>query len=255
MQRIRVIPILLLTAKGLVKTQQFKNPIYIGDPINAIKIFNEKEVDELIVLDIDASKEKREPHFEIIKNLASECFMPLAYGGGISNLEQVRKLFNLGIEKVSINTSGLNNPNLISIISREFGSQSVTVSVDIKKNIFGKYFVYNPYIKKSSLNPILWAKMVEDLGAGELLITSISHEGTGKGYDINLIKNISQSVNIPVIANGGASTITHFYEGVKNGGASAVAAGSMFVFKGNIKGILINYPSQNELNQQLFSKL
>lgn len=255
MQRIRVIPILLLTAKGLVKTQQFKNPVYIGDPINAIKIFNEKEVDELIVLDIDASKEKREPHFEIIKNLASECFMPLAYGGGISNLEQVRKLFNLGIEKVSINTSCLNNPNLISEISREFGSQSVTVSVDIKKNIFGKYFVYNPYVKNSLLNPILWAKRAEDMGAGELLITSISFEGTGKGYDINLIKNISQSVNIPIIANGGASSISDFYEVVKQGGASAVAAGSMFVFKGNLKGILINYPNQNELKQQLFSKL
>ncbi|MBN1251713.1 MAG: imidazole glycerol phosphate synthase subunit HisF [Bacteroidales bacterium] len=256
MNRIRVIPVLLLKNGGLVKTIKFKKPNYIGDPINAVKIFNEKEVDELVFLDIEATKLHNEPNYKIIEEIASECFMPLAYGGGIKNIDQIKKIFNIGVEKIIINSVGYKNPDLITKAANIFGNQSIVVSVDVKKDFFGKYRCFSNSGKtKVRQNMHDYLKMLENRGAGELILTSIEKEGTFGGYDIDLLKKVSHAVNIPVVANGGAKNIDDFINAVINGGASAVAAGSMFVYKSTNKGVLINYPSQNELIEKLFNKI
>lgn len=255
MKRIRVIPILLLQAGGLVKTVGFKKPNYIGDPINAVKIFNEKEVDELAFIDIEASIKNTEPDYLKIEEIASECFMPLAYGGGIKNIEQVKKIINIGVEKIIVNSAIISNPEIITQTAQIYGSQSVVASVDVKKNLFGKYVCYT-HSGKTKIKQKLTAylKQIEQLGAGEIILTSIDKEGTFSGYDIELIRKAAETVSVPVVANGGASCIEDFTKAVQ-AGASAIAAGSFFVYKSKNKGVLINYPAQKELKEKLFEKI
>ncbi|MFI5150582.1 MAG: AglZ/HisF2 family acetamidino modification protein [Bacteroidia bacterium] len=256
MKRIRVIPVLLVNKGKLVKTVKFKDPVYVGDPINAVKIFNDKEVDELIVLDITASREQRHPDFEMVGELAGECFMPLAYGGGITSLEDVKKIFDKGIEKVSLNTGLLEQKGLIENIARLYGSQSVVASVDVSRNMFGKYVAYTRGGReKCSLGLKELLNVLESRGVGEVMINSIDQDGTGKGYDLDLVKFVAESVTLPVIACGGAGTISHLTQAVVAGHASAVAAGSMFVFNGKHKAVLISYPSQEVLTKELYAQI
>jgi len=211
MLKTRVIPLLLLHNGGLVKTVKFKNPKYVGDPINAIRIFNEKEVDELIFLDIDASREGREPDYDLIRDFASECFMPVCYGGGITSVEQIKKIFSLGIEKVSLNATVLENLSLVSEAAKLFGSQSIVVSVDVKKTLMGKYRVYDHIRKKGiSLSLERYISDIEEAGAGEILVNSVDRDGTFEGYDIQLMKMVVESTTLPVIACGGAASMEDF---------------------------------------------
>ncbi len=247
MHRIRVIPVLLIHKGGLVKSVKFKKYKYVGDPINAVKIFNEKEIDEIVVLDIDATRENRPPNFEKIKEIAGEAFIPLAYGGGITTIDEIKKLFYLGVEKIIVNNTAINNPGFVTTAADIVGSQSVVVSLDVKKNIFGKYkvFVKNG-TKNTNADPVIFARQMQEAGAGEIMLNSIDRDGTYQGYDLALIKNVSNGLSIPVIACGGAADINEFYPAVQNG-ASAVAAGSMFVFQRPHNAVLISYPSQQQL--------
>ncbi len=248
MRRIRVIPILLLKNNGLYKSLKFKDPKYVGDPINAVKIFNDKFTDELCLLDITATKENKEPRLELIRGIASECFMPLSYGGGVKNLDQIREILSVGIEKIVLNTEAVKNPSIVKQSSEFFGASTIIVSIDVKKNFLGKYQVFvNSGEEKTSLDPIDWAKQVEQLGAGEILINSIDRDGTLQGYDIALIKAISSKVNIPVVAAGGAASLADFSTAIHEGKASAVAAGAFFVFQGKHRAVLITYPSEKEI--------
>lgn len=248
MLRTRVIPCLLLRGRGLVKSVKFKQPKYVGDPINAVRIFNEKEVDELILLDTMAAIEGRTPPLDLVAQLAGECFMPVCYGGGVTNLKQAAALFSLGVEKVSINSAAVENPALISEAASAFGSQSIVVSIDVKKNIFGKYRVYTHGGRRpTKLDPTEYAIEMERRGAGELLLNSIDRDGTMQGYDVELIQRVSKSVRLPVIACGGAGTLLDLTAAVKEGGASAASAGSMFVFQGKHRAVLINFPTPQEL--------
>lgn len=256
MRRIRIIPVLLIQNGGLVKSIQFQKHTYLGDPINAVKIFNEKEVDEIIILDISASKERRAPNVRQIAEITGEAFMPLAYGGGISTEEQIKEILYEGAEKIVLNTCVFDSPELISRTSQRFGAQSIVVSIDVHKNWLGQYKVYRDNgTKNTGINPIDLAKKVVELGAGEIMLTSIDRDGTFKGYDLDLIKQVSDSVDVPVIACGGASEIADFQQAVSIGGASAVAAGSLFVFQRPHRAVLISYPSQHDLKEKLFSHL
>ncbi len=254
MKRIRVIPALLIQKGGLVKSVRFKDHKYVGDPINAVKIFNEKEVDEIVILDISATAEKRPPNMQQIREIASEAFIPLAYGGGVTSLEEIRELISSGVEKVILNTSAFKNPGLVTEGARYVGSQSIVVSIDVKKNLWGKYkvFVQNGSLSTGT-DPITFARQMEEAGAGELVLNSIERDGTFDGYDTELIRTVSEAVNIPVVALGGASTVSDFAQAVQNG-ASAVAAGSMFVFQRPHRAVLISYPSQAELREKLYLK-
>jgi cyclase len=244
----RVIPCLLLKGRGLVKTVRFKEPTYVGDPINAIKIFNEKEVDELVFLDITATLEKRPPPYQVITEIASECFMPLAYGGGIRDMKEIEKIFGLGVEKVCLNTAAVENPDLVREAARAFGSQSIVVSVDVKKSLFGKYEIFTRAGRRRARADLLsHVRRMEELGAGELLLTSIDRDGTRQGYDLDLIARVSEAVGIPVIACGGAGGLPDLTAAVKSG-AAAAAAGSLFVFHGRHRAVLISYPSREELD-------
>lgn len=252
MLRTRVIPSLLLRGRGLVKTIKFQNPKYIGDPINAVRIFNDKEVDELVFLDITATLEKRPPQFDLIKDIATECFMPFGYGGGIHDIETANKILKMGSEKIVIN-SAASDFGLLRDAADVFGSQSVVVSLDLKKSRRGKYQIYtHSGTKKTDIDPVKFAQDVEANGAGEIFLNSIDRDGTMEGYDIDLLRSITKRVNIPVVACGGAGSLEHFQQAVLKGGASAVAAGSMFVFHGLHRAVLINYPTQEELKQFLF---
>ncbi|MGR3173265.1 MAG: AglZ/HisF2 family acetamidino modification protein [Candidatus Scalindua sp.] len=245
----RVIPCLLLKDHGLVKTVGFKKSTYVGDPINAIKIFNEKEVDELIFLDITATRENRQPLFNLISEIVSECFMPFCYGGGVKCLKDIQTIFSLGAEKVAINTQAIANPSLIKQASDLYGSQSIVVSMDVKKNMFGKYQIFSHLQGKSlKLDPVEFAVQMKEQGAGELLVNSVDKDGTMRGYDVELLNKVASAVTIPVIACGGAGSLEDFSAAVKVGNASAVAAGSMFVFHGKHRAVLINYPTQQELD-------
>ena len=247
----RIIPCLTFTTSGLVKTTKFKDPKYIGDVINAVRIFNEKEVDELIVLDITASIEKRTPNFSLIQDIATECFMPLCYGGGITNVEEIQKIFELGVEKVSLNTSLYNVPNLITEASNIFGSQSIIASIDIKRNIFGKYSVFSQSGKiDRKYDPIKYAQELEASGAGEILVNSIDRDGTRQGYDLDIMKHISQSVTIPVMACGGANDLNDCRQ-ILQAGASAAVASSFFVLHGKHRAVLISYPTRQDINTLL----
>jgi len=250
MLKTRVIPCLLLKEGGLVKTIKFRHPSYVGDPVNAVKIYNEKEVDELLFLDIMATLERRKPPLKMIAEIATECFMPFGYGGGIRSIDEIKEIFRLGVEKVAINSYAVENPDFVQHASELFGSQSIIISIDAKKNWLGRYEVFIQGGRKSTgLDPVRFAVLMEKKGAGELLINSIDRDGMMDGYDIGLIKGITQALTIPVIACGGAGTVEDFSEAVKKGGASAVAAGSKVVYQGRNRAVLINFPAREELER------
>ncbi len=255
MKRIRVIPVLLIHNRGLVKSLKFKDYKYVGDPINAVRIFNDKEVNELAIVDIDASRENKLPDIKRIEEIVSEAFMPIAYGGGITTVEQVREILSVGVEKVILNRSAVKNPALITEIARRFGNQSVMVSIDYKKNLFGKQSVYIDNGKTNTgLDPLQFAKQMEEAGAGEIFLNSIERDGSFSGYDLEMIKKISHAISVPMIAVGGASVLSDFKQAVQHG-ASAVSAGSMFVFQRPHRAVLISYPSQHELETQVYEAL
>jgi imidazole glycerol-phosphate synthase subunit HisF len=255
MQRVRVIPSLLIRKGGLVKSVRFKDHKYVGDPINAVKIFNEKEVDELVLLDISATAEKRPPQYRMIMEIASEAFMPLAYGGGITRLEEIRELIAGGVEKVVLNSSAFANPSLVEEGAKYVGSQSIVVSMDVKKNLWGKYKVYTQNgSNNTGMDPVDYARQMEQAGAGELLLNAIDRDGTFQGYDTELIGMVSTGTGIPVVAIGGAAKVDDFLPAVTSG-ASAVSAASMFVFNGPHRAVLISYPGQRELKDKLFNKI
>ena len=252
MLKTRIIPCLLLRNESLVKTVQFKKFGYIGDPANTCRIFNELEVDELVFLDITASREKRGPNFKILQEIAAECFMPLSYGGGICSLQEAERIFNIGFEKIVLNTYPFENPNIINDLAKAFGSQSVIVAIDVRKSLFGKYQVFGlSATDNKKKSPVEWAKEVQERGTGEILLTSVDQEGTWKGFDIELTAQVSNVVSIPVIANGGAGCVEHIGTAVKVGGASAVALGSMVVYQGKDLGVLVNFPEQEDLEKEL----
>lgn len=252
MLRTRVIPCLLLRGRGLVKTVKFGDPTYVGCPINAVKIFNEREVDELIFLDILAGKENKRPSFGIISEIATECFMPFCYGGGIRSFEDIQTIFALGAEKIAINSHAIDNPDFVREASNKFGSQSIVISIDVKKNVFGKHEVFT-HVKNrnTNLDPVEFAVQMERMGAGELLLNSVDRDGTMQGYDIDLLREVCPAIGIPVIACGGARKLEDFTEAVHRGGASAVAAGSIFLFYGKHRAVLIQYPTQSDLTKVL----
>jgi cyclase len=243
----RVIPCLLLRGHGLVKTKKFRDPVYVGDPVNAVRIFSEKEVDELVILDIDASREGREPNYELIAEIAGECFMPVAYGGGITTLAQARKLIRCGIEKVVINSASVRSTSIVSEIADVFGSQAVVGAIDAKRTLLGGHRVF---IKSGTVDakvkPEDHAAILEKAGAGEIFLNSIDCDGVMQGFDLPLIQKVARSVNLPLVACGGAGKPEHLRQAILEGKASAVAAGSMFVFHGKHRAVLINY--QSDLN-------
>jgi imidazole glycerol-phosphate synthase subunit HisF len=248
----RLIPILLLNNESLVKTARFNNFSYIGDPCNTVRIFNELEVDELLFLDINSSREGRAPNLSILSDIANECFMPLGYGGGIKDSEEAKKIFDIGFEKVSINTNAFLKPHLITDIAKIFGSQSLVVSIDYKKNLFGKYSVYIKSGRKNiKLHPLDWAKEVENRGAGEILLTSINKEGTWSGLDLELIDQVVDAVNIPVIAHGGVGSVDHINNALSNQSLSAVGLGSLVVFQKKDMGVLVNFPDRSKIIKKL----
>ncbi len=250
MTEVRVIPCLLLRDGGLVKTRKFRDPVYLGDPVNAVRIFNEKEVDELIILDIDASREGREPNYDAIAEIAGECFMPIAYGGGVRTATQARRLIRCGVEKIVINTAAAESGDVVQETAQIFGRQAVVGAVDVKRTLLGNYRVVvksgSVEIKASLESHI--HNLVE-AGVGEIFLNSVDRDGMMVGYDLSLIRRVVQQVNVPVIACGGAGTIAHLSAAIQEGGASAVAAGSMFVFHGRLRAVLINYPQNLDLRR------
>lgn len=253
----RIIPCLLIHNKGLVKTVNFKNAKYVGDPINAVRIFNEKQVDELIILDIDATTKTYEPDYKMIEQLASECRMPLCYGGGIKTVEQAKTILSLGVEKIALSSAVMENPNLISQISSQVGAQSVVVVLDIRKKLFSsKYEIYTHNgSKKHNVDLIEYVKFLEGLGTGEFVINSIDNDGQMKGYDINLINKIKSFISVPMTVLGGAGSLDDLKKVIVQHQLIGVAAGSLFVFKGKYKAVLINYPSEIEKEQLIYNTL
>lgn len=248
MFRPRVIPCLLLKNNGLVKSVKFRDYTYIGDPLNAVKIFNEKNADELIFLDITATKEKRTISVDLVKKIGEECDMPFAVGGGICKTEQIRDLLKAGAEKVCINSFVFEDFSFIRKAADEFGSSTIVVSVDVKKKLLGKQQVFvQAGTKSTGMDPVSYVQKVAEMGAGEIIINSIDLDGTMQGYDTELIKSVADAVDVPVVALGGAGSLNHLKEAVDKGNASAVAAGSMFVFHGPRRAVLINFPTQKEL--------
>ena len=246
----RVMPCLLLQGDGLVKTIQFKEPNYVGDPRNAVKIFSEKEVNELVLLDISATVDGKEPRINLIREIVSEAFMPVAYGGGIRTLEQARAVLSAGVEKIVVNSFAIENPSFVREAAGRFGSQSVVVCIDAKKNSSGNYDVWTMGGRKNShLRPDECAKRMEEQGAGEIVINSIDRDGTRSGFDIDLIRSVAQAVHVPLIACGGAGNVEDLSAAVKAGCATAVAAGSLFVYQGKHRAVLINYPSPSTLKR------
>ena len=252
MIKTRLIPTLLLRNGSLIKTKQFKSFNYIGDPANTLRIFNELEVDEIMVLDISSSMNNSIQDLKCLKEMAEECFMPLSYGGGIDTLDKAKKIFDLGFEKIVLNTHAVINPDLIAKIASIYGTQSVILSIDYKINLLRKKTVWI-YCgnKNTQLDPIIWAKEAENLGVGEILLTSIDNEGTWSGFDYDMIKKISEKITIPLIAHGGAGSIHHISKALNECGASAVALGSMVVYQKKDYGVLINFPDQNKIEEIL----
>lgn len=257
----RIIPCLLVHNKGLVKTTKFKDPKYVGDPINAVKIFNEKEVDELIVVDIDASRYGKEPDYRMIENLATECRMPFCYGGGIKTIAQAQRIFSLGVEKIAVSSVAIENPQIISDMAKRVGNQSVVVVLDIKKKtLSNRYELYiHNGTKPTGIDPVSFAIEMQKLGAGEIVVNSIDQDGVMKGYDMNLINKIREVINIPITVLGGAGTLEDIGGVIHKHGIIGAAAGSLFVFKGKYRAVLINYPTANEkamlLNQHFLGQL
>ena len=248
MRRTRVIPVLLLKGSGLVKTVTFATPKYLGDPINILKILNDKEVDEVAILDVTATSENHAPQLSLMKAIVSECFMPVAYGGGIRTVEDVQQILAIGVEKVIINTQTTIDHTLISRAAAKFGSQAIVAGIDVKTTRWTRRYTVFTHggRQKTSLEPVAFAQQVADAGAGEILLTSIDRDGTTLGYDLELVRSVATAVSIPVVACGGAGCVQDFVAAV-DAGASAVAAGSMFVFKGRHRAVLINYPEPQEL--------
>jgi cyclase len=248
MLRSRITPCLLVHNGGLVKTVNFENPKYVGDPINAVKIFNEKEVDEIIVVDIDASVHKDEPDYTLIKNLAAECRMPLCYGGGVKTVQQIEAIIGLGVEKVAISSAAIRNPDLIAKAAAVVGSQSIVVVMDARKVASRQsyeLFIHNGK-EGTGLNPVEFARTAEDLGAGELVINSIDCDGLMTGYDLPLAKNVREATNLPITVLGGAGSLKDITALIESLGTIGAAAGSLFVFKGKFRAVLINYPNRSE---------
>jgi cyclase len=245
----RIIPALLLREDALVKTVKFSKPGYIGDPINTVRIFNELEVDELVFLDIEATIISKKPNLRILREIANECFMPLAYGGGLKDFNTACEIFGIGFEKVILNTACHTHPEIIGQIAGHFGNQAVVASVDVKKNFWGKYEVFTHSGSKNSMkDPIEWCKQLEEMGAGEILLTSIDKEGTWSGFDVELTCKVSEAVGVPVIAHGGAGNLEHINKVVHEGKASAVALGSMVVYQQKGMGVLVNFPNKDSIN-------
>ena len=249
LSRPRIIPTLLIDKGNLVKTKQFKKPKYLGDPINAIKIFNEKGVDELCILDISASKKRLVPNVRLLRDMATEAFMPLCYGGGITTFEQIREIFYIGFEKVILNTSLVQNSRLFQDAVAYFGSQSIVASIDYKEKVGKKRCYIVDASQRTKYTPVELAKRAEKLGAGEILLYSIKCDGMRKGYDIQTISEIAREVKIPIIACGGAGSLNDFKNALSVG-AHAVAAGSLFVYFGGQEAVLINFPEEKEFHQQ-----
>ena len=244
----RIIPCLLLHKGGLYKTVRFKNPNYIGDPINAIRIFNEKEVDELMFIDIDATVSGSEPNYKMIENIASECFMPLSYGGGIKSVEQIKRINSLGVEKFSISSAAISNLELIREAANIFGSSSIIVTIDVKKDFFGNKRVHTHNGKiNTKMDVVELAKRVESYGAGEIVLNSIDHDGVMSGFDLNMLEILKKNVKVPVIALGGAGNLGHIKEVFDVAKVDAVACGSMFIYQGPLKGVLISYPPYDSI--------
>ncbi len=250
MLRPRIIPSLLYHDKGLVKTVNFKSPKYVGDPINAVRIFNEKQVDELAFFDIDATVLGKEPDYTLIEKLANQSRMPLCYGGGVKTKEQAQRIFGLGIEKIALSSAIIQNPKLVTEIAERVGSQSVIVVLDVKKKVFGGYELYTHNGKKATgINPLKLAADMQQLGAGEIIINSIDQDGSMKGYDMSLIEKVAGVTSLPLTVLGGAGSLQDIEKVIEKHGVIGVAAGSLFVFKGPYKAVLINYPSQTEKNK------
>jgi imidazole glycerol-phosphate synthase subunit HisF len=248
MYRARIIPCLLLRGHGLVKTKRFADAVYVGDPVNAVRIFSEKEVDELVLLDIDASRTGSEPNYELIAEVAGECFMPVAYGGGVRSLEQVRRLIRSGVEKVVINSAAFESMDVITQAAQVFGSQAVVGGVDVRKTLLGGYKVVAKSATvetKVKLDDHL--RRLVEAGVGEILLNNVDRDGTMAGYDLDLVRHVSRMVTVPLVACGGAGSVEHLKAGV-DAGASAVSAGSMFVFHGKYRAVLINYPTELRLS-------
>lgn len=246
-QNIRVIPCLLLRGRGLWKTTRFGDPVYVGDPVNTARIFNDKAAHELVILDIGASHGDPAPR-EVIAEIASECFMPSSVGGGIRSLEQIQGLLGMGVEKVSVNTHAIEDPGFIEAAARTFGSSTITVAIDVRTSPDGRHLVYSHGGTRATGRTALdHAREMAARGAGEVLLTSIDREGTRSGYDLDLVRSVAAAVNVPVVAHGGAGSVADMQDAVK-AGASAVAAGSQFVFYGRLRGVLVTYPTREELS-------
>lgn len=251
MSEARIIPILLMSQGGLVKTVKFECPRYVGDPINAVRIFNEKEVDELVLLDMDATVENRGPSFPDLEEILSEAFMPVGYGGGITSVAEIEKLFRLGIEKVVLNSVLAQQPDLLREASREFGSQSIVASIDVRRDFLGRYRAFtHGGRRKLADNPVELMRKWESLGAGEIVLNSIDRDGTRKGLDVDFIAVAAAAVTVPLVAVGGAGEVAHLTAALR-AGASAVGAGSMFVFHGVHQAVLISYVDRRELDKNL----
>ena len=256
MLRPRIIPCLLVRNKGLVKTVNFKEPKYVGDPINAVRIFNEKEVDELIVLDIDATTEGRGPDYKMIEYLAAECRMPLCYGGGVKSVEQAQRIFGLGVEKVAISSAAVESPRIVTDAAECVGNQSVVVVLDVRRSLYSeKYEVWTHNGQRNSGKcPIEFSKELENLGVGEIVINSIDNDGLMKGYDLNLVERIRNTIGVPMTVLGGAGSLSDIRQLICRFGIIGAAAGSLFVFKGLYRAVLINYPNRME-KDTLISKI
>jgi len=252
MLRTRVIPALLLREASLVKTVRFGRFTYVGDPCNTVRIFNELEVDELVFLDITATPAGRPPNLALLADIANECFMPLGYGGGIRSFADAQSVLRLGFEKIIVNSAAAENPAFITELAAHFGSQAVIVSIDVLPDFAGRYRVRTRGGRHNiRRDPVQWAQEAEARGAGEILLTAIHREGTWQGFDLGLLKAVSSAVRIPVIAHGGAGSLEHVAQAVHQGGASAVALGSMVVFQKQDCGVLVNFPEPGQLAARL----
>ncbi len=254
MLRSRITPCLLVHKKGLVKTVEFGNPKYVGDPINAVKIFNEKEVDELIVIDIDATVEGRGPDFNLIKNLAFECRMPFCYGGGITTVDQAKKIISLGVEKVAISSAALSNPQLLKEIGNAIGKQSLVVVLDVKKKgLLGNYELYTHNGKKGSKYKLKeYLAILNEIGIGEIVVNSIDEDGKMKGYNFKLYDIVRDLTSMPMTILGGAGSLDDIRVAIERYKTIGVSAGSLFVFKGKYKAVLINYPDRSTRNEMYY---
>lgn len=246
--RVRIIPCLLIQNNGLVKTRRFRDAVYLGDPVNAVRIFSDKEVDEIVVLDIDASKERREPDYEMIAEIAGECFMPIAYGGGVRSVEQAGRLIRCGVEKIVINSAATESYSVIRGLADRFGSQAVVGAIDVKKSLFGTYRVTSRSATvEHKIDLDTHVQNLVQAGCGELFLNNVDRDGMMEGFDLALLSRVSKKVSVPVVACGGAGRAEHLAEAVREGGVAAVAAGSLFVFHGRLRAVLINYPKELEL--------